>query len=415
MNKTLIALLITQLFAFPLFSSTAMASDDNHKEGHEEGHKDEHAEKGPHGGFLLTNNKLDLELKLTQFAGNTELRIYGFDNNKAVDINQLSVTINVQRLSEKSQLIRFKAEDDYLVSTVSVNEPHSFKLDVMARYKGVKINYHYEQEEGRTRLSEQAIERAGIKTQLAQSGSVELMDTLFGVIAPTAHGTVEVMAPYTGLVNDIFVSIGQNVKKGDKLASVTNRETLQNYIIKSPITGVITEQYLKRGELANSALMQIVNLETVWVELSAFPENIEKLAIGQNAKVYDLHHHLNAQGEVFFIAPMMSGGHIARARVELKNSDGHWRPGMHVNSDISTANINAAVRVKATAIQEFNGKSSVFIKSGNVFEVRPVKLGAKNSEWVEVLEGLSVNSEYVTENSYVIKADILKSGASHSH
>ena len=131
--------------------------------------------------------------------------------------------------------------------------------------------------------------------------------------------------------------------------------------------------------------------------------------------MYDLHHHLNAQGEVFFIAPMMSGGHIARARVELKNPDGHWRPGMHVNSDISTANINAAVRVKATAVQEFNGKPSVFIKSGNVFEVRPVKLGAKNSEWVEVLEGLSVNSEYVTENSYVIKADILKSGASHSH
>jgi cobalt-zinc-cadmium efflux system membrane fusion protein len=47
--------------------------------------------------------------------------------------------------------------------------------------------------------------------------------------------------------------------------------------------------------------------------------------------------------------------------------------------------------------------------------VRPVKLGAKNSEWVEVLQGLSPNSEYVTQNSYVIKADILKSGASHSH
>ena len=73
------------------------------------------------------------------------------------------------------------------------------------------------------------------------------------------------------------------------------------------------------------------------------------------------------------------------------------------------------MRVKATAVQEFNGKPSVFIKSGNVFEVHPVKLGAKNSEWVEVLEGLSPNSEYVTQNSYVIKADILKSGASHSH
>ena len=78
------------------------------------------------------------------------------------------------------------------------------------------------------------------------------------------------MAPYTGLISDIFVSIGQNVKKGDVLASVTNRETLQNYSIKSPISGVVTEQYLKRGELASTrALMQVVNLDKVWVELSA--------------------------------------------------------------------------------------------------------------------------------------------------
>lgn len=415
MNKIFFALVTAQLLTLPLFNSTAMASANHHSGGHEEGHEDEHQEKGPHGGFLLKNNQLNLELKLTPFANNTELRIYAFENEKAIDISQLDVTIHVQRLGEKPELINFVAEGNYLVSTGSVNEPHSFKLDVMARYKGQKINYHHEQEEGRTTLSEAAIERAGIKTDIAKSGSIELTETLFGVIAPTAQGSVEVMAPYTGLVNDIFVSIGQHVKKGDKLASITNRETLQNYIIKSPMTGVISEQYLKRGELATSALLQIVNLETVWVELSAFPENIEKLAVGQNATVYDLHHHLSAQGEVFYIAPMMTGGHIARARIELKNPDGHWRPGMHVNSDISTANLHAAVRVKATAIQEFNGAPSVFIKSGNMFEVRPVKLGAKNSEWVEVLEGLSPNSEYVTENSYVIKADILKSGASHSH
>ena len=40
----------------------------------------------------------------------------------------------------------------------------------------------------------------------AQSGEVDIYDTLFGVIAPTQHGTVEIMAPYTGLISDIFVS-----------------------------------------------------------------------------------------------------------------------------------------------------------------------------------------------------------------
>jgi len=414
MNKNIIALLVSLSFASSFVSTGVFASAEHGESGHKE--TEQHEQKqGPHGGFLLTDPKLTLELKLQEFAGNVELRVYGYKKNKPININDLNITMSLKRLVEAPQNIQFAAEGDYLVSTQSINEPHSFALTVTANYKGESISYEYDQHEGRTTLTERAIERAGIKTEIAQSGEVDITDTLFGVIAPTQHGTVEVMAPYAGLISDIFVSIGQNVKKGEVLANVTNRETLQNYPIKSPISGVVTEQYLKRGELANSALMQIVNLETVWVELSAFPENIEKLAIGQSAKVYDLHHHLNAQGEVFYIAPMMSGGHIARARIELKNPNGHWRPGIHVNSDISTAKVDAAVRVKATAVQEFNGKPSVFIKSGNVFEVRPVKLGAKNSEWVEVLEGLSPNSEYVTQNSYVIKADILKSGASHSH
>lgn len=59
---------------------------------------------------------------------------------------------------------------------------------------------------------------------------------------------------------------------------------------------------------------------------------------------------------------MMTGGHIARARIELNNPDGHWRPGMHVNSDVSIDKVNANVRVKPEAIQEFNGMASVFVR-----------------------------------------------------
>ncbi|MBE0420279.1 efflux RND transporter periplasmic adaptor subunit [Pseudoalteromonas nigrifaciens] len=415
MNKNIIALLVSLSLAGSVLSTDVFASAEHGESGHKE--TEQHEQKqGPHGGFLLVDPKLTLELKLQEFAGDVELRIYAYKQSKPINISDLNITMSLKRLVEAPQNIQFSAEGDYLVSTQSINEPHSFVLAVTANYNGESISYEYEQHEGRTTLTERAIERAGIKTEIAQSGEVDITDTLFGVIAPTQHGTVEVMAPYTGLISDIFVSIGQSVKKGEALVSITNRETLQNYTIKSPISGVVTEQYLKRGELAStSALMQVVNFDKVWVELSAFPENIEKLAIGQSAKVYDLHHHLNTQGKVFFIAPMMTGGHIARARIELNNPNGHWRPGMHINSDVSVAKINASVRVKPHAIQEFNGQTSVFVRKNNVFEVRPVTLGAKNSEWVEVLTGLNAGSEYVTDNSYVIKADILKSGASHAH
>ena len=44
-----------------------------------------------------------------------------------------------------------------------------------------------------------------------------------------------------------------------------------------------------------------------------------------------------------------------------------------------------------------------------------LELGREGGEWIEVLGGLEPGTEYVTENSFILKADIEKSGASHDH
>ena len=57
----------------------------------------------------------------------------------------------------------------------------------------------------------------------------------------------------------------------------------------------------------------------------------------------------------------------------------------------------------------------VFLRFGDTYEARPVRLGRGDDQYVEILSGLKANDEYVSENSFLIKADILKSGASHDH
>jgi cobalt-zinc-cadmium efflux system membrane fusion protein len=57
----------------------------------------------------------------------------------------------------------------------------------------------------------------------------------------------------------------------------------------------------------------------------------------------------------------------------------------------------------------------VFIQDGNLYEARPLEFGRRDGEWVEVLAGLSPGQRYVSRNSFLIKADILKSGATHDH
>ena len=214
----------------------------------------------------------------------------------------------------------------------------------------------------------------------------------------------------------MFVQQGDQVKKGDALLKVKNVNSLQSYIVKSPGKGEITFHDVSIGNrTAYEPVIKITDLSKVWVNLSAFPENVEKMKKGQAVSVYDLHHHEKQQGEIIYVAPAMTGGHIARVRALIDNSEGHWRPGMHVKSDIIINTLSSKVAVKKSALQSFRDFTVVFAKFGDTFEMRPLELGKSDDEYVEVLAGLNPNTEYATTNSYVIKADILKSGASHDH
>ena len=57
----------------------------------------------------------------------------------------------------------------------------------------------------------------------------------------------------------------------------------------------------------------------------------------------------------------------------------------------------------------------VFARVGDTYEVRMVDLGRRDAERAEVLGGLAAGTVYVSENSYLVKADIEKAGASHDH
>ena len=57
----------------------------------------------------------------------------------------------------------------------------------------------------------------------------------------------------------------------------------------------------------------------------------------------------------------------------------------------------------------------MFSQHGEVYQARPLELGRRSGDRVEVLKGLSAGETYVSEGSFLIKADIGKSGASHDH
>jgi cobalt-zinc-cadmium efflux system membrane fusion protein len=88
---------------------------------------------------------------------------------------------------------------------------------------------------------------------------------------------------------------------------------------------------------------------------------------------------------------------------------------MLIDAKITTAVKDVPLAVRAEGIQQFRDFQVVYAQVGSTYEVRMLELGATDGEYVEVLGGLAPGTTYVAENSYLIKADIEKSGASHDH
>ena len=104
-----------------------------------------------------------------------------------------------------------------------------------------------------------------------------------------------------------------------------------------------------------------------------------------------------------------------RARVVLDNASGVLRPGQFVSGRVTVGESQAALAVEKAALQRFRDSDVVFEQVGDTYEVRMLELGRADATRVEVLSGLAAGAHYVTDNSYLIKADIEKAGASHDH
>ncbi|WP_278355050.1 MULTISPECIES: efflux RND transporter periplasmic adaptor subunit [Idiomarina] len=390
-------------------SPSFAAAQDDHQH-------DETERTGPNGGKLLTNGDFSVEITIYESGMPPEMRVYAYYDNERIDPSNVDLEVTLHRLGNQNDKLTFTTDGDYLVSNEVVTEPHSYEVSVEAAASNDNGKWHYEAFEGRAVLSDRIIEKANIQIERAQAQTLRFKERLFGVVAPVNDRQIHVTATYRGEISAMNANIGDKVSKGQTLAVVTNASSGAAYQLVSPIDGVITERLANSGEVAaEQILFEIVDLSKVWIELSAFPENIEKLAVGQQAEVFDLHQHERVTGEIVYIAPVMTGGHIARARVLIDNSQGHWRPGMHVQADVVTDEKEVALAVKKDALQTFRDMPVVFAQYGNTFEVRMVELGKEDNDYVEVLGGLKHDTPYVYGNSYLLKADVLKDGASHDH
>ncbi len=193
---------------------------------------------------------------------------------------------------------------------------------------------------------------------------------------------------------------------------------LTRYEIRAPISGTIVEKNLSVGQAIkeDANIFTVADLTSVWAEMTVYAKDMNVIRVGQKVLAKSADFDGSASGVVAYVGALAGEQtRTAKARVVLPNPNSAWRPGLPVNIEVESAEFEVPVAVSADAIQTLRDWSVVFGRYDNAFEARPLKLGRSDGKMVEVLEGLTAGEKYAARNSYVIKADIGKAGASHDH
>lgn len=276
---------------------------------------------------------------------------------------------------------------------------------------------HDDHEEGKVEITPDAAKLTGVELQKAGPAIVAITTPLTGRITVNENKTANVRARFPGFVKAVHVNLGDTVKKGQKLATVESNESLNSYTVNAPIDGVILKRDTNIGDVTNGKeLFLIADLSTVWAKYHIFPRDVPFIKKGQKVDIHTLDEKTRQSAEISMLFPTTDAlSQTVIAIADLPNENGVWRPGMTIEGDIEIGEKQASIAVPHTAIQFMEEQQVVFVKEGNSYEPRPIKVGMKGVDTVEITSGLKTGETYVSAGSFVIKADILKGTAAHEH
>lgn len=397
------------------------ACDNNHSDQHSHENKDHHAddlepELGTHGGRILTDGDFTVELAIFETGTPPEMRAWMKNKEKAINPKDVILHVWLQRLGSKRELIHFYPHRDYLRGDTTIYEPHSFSVVVEVQYQNNTYQWTYDSFEGRTKISSELAKSFKLETLIAGSANIQETINVYGQIVVNPENMRHISGRFDGVIRKVNASIGSFVKKGQVLATIESNESLTTYSVKAPISGVITERHANSGEQTNGRMLfTIINTSTVWAHLNVFPKDRADIKLDNEVVVTTITNGKSYTGKISSFNIVSENNQTIVARVVLNNQNSTLSPGAYVSAAIKIAEHEVPLAVRRSGLQPFRNFTVVYAQYGDQYEVRMLELGRDNEEWVEVLSGIKAGTRYVSENSYLVKADVEKAGATHDH
>ncbi len=191
------------------------------------------------------------------------------------------------------------------------------------------------------------------------------------------------------------------------------------YELRAPLAGTVVEKHLTVGESVteSSASFTVSNMSSVWAEMNVSAPQLPYVRVNAPVSVRATAFDSSAEGRVAYVGALIGEQtRTAPARVALANPQGLWRPGLFVEVTVVAEESKVPVAVETSAIQRTENKESVvFLPVEGSYKAQTVQLGKSDGRYTEITSGLQAGQSYVKDGSFMLKAELGKASAEHTH
>ncbi|MFV9549937.1 efflux RND transporter periplasmic adaptor subunit [Algibacter sp. PT7-4] len=312
------------------------------------------------------------------------------------------------------------------------------------------------------KLTENAMALANIQTSIVGNGKTEDNTIkLSGKIVENEEANAVQVSYFSGRIERLNVSFtGEEIRKGQLLATIyspelyaaqqelitaaslkesqpalykavrnklklwklsenqinqieTSGKVKENFPVYATVSGTVSEKLVEQGDYIKQGqpLLKIANLNTVWANFDVYENQIDLFKKGQEISVTtNTYANKEFKAKVDFIDPVLdTRTRTVKLRAVLNNKQNVFKPGMFVEGKVKgmTSSKEQALTIPSTAVLWTGERSVVYIKTDPaqpVFEMRKITLGNQIGDNYEVLEGLKIDDEIVTNGTFTVDA-----------
>ncbi len=188
-------------------------------------------------------------------------------------------------------------------------------------------------------------------------------------------------------------------------------EIFRTLKVVSPSAGLVMKRMAGLEGMAVKPGMEayhIANLSSLWLSVEVFEDQVAWIREGTPAEVtFTYFPGETFRGTVRFIEPEFSDKtRTLRVKLEIPNPGGRLRAGMFATVSFQPVATPDAITVPSHAVLMTGQRNLVVVDlGGGRFAPRPVTLGHRGAERVEILEGLEEGERVVTSAQFLIDSE----------